>query len=62
MIGWMNPKIIPSSAPARAEAEIKMKREQQYQMDKETLMKMSQQSKRKSLETVDEYERWWIIY
>ena len=42
----------------KAEAEIKMKREQQYQMDKETLMEMSQQSKRKSLETVDEYERW----
>ena len=42
----------------KAEAEIEMKREQQYQMDKETLMEMSQQSNRKSLETVDEYERW----
>ena len=42
----------------KAEAEIKMKREQQYQMDKETLMEISQQSNRKSLETVDEYERW----
>ena len=42
----------------QAEAEIKMKREQQYQMDKEALMKMSEQTKRKSLETVDEYERW----